>query len=125
MGTRTVEQVAAAARSLLQDSNNAPTGGYRYSDNEVALAITDAIAEARRLRPDLFLAFGLDTALPLHTTAAGNTTVLPVADTYFVPIVNHVVGRLSLREDEFSNDGRAVTLTQLFSAALTSNGGKP
>lgn len=122
---RSVGDVASQARQLLQDSNNAPTGGFRYTDAQMAFAINDGLSEMRRLRPDLFLSYGLDVALPVYTTADANATVLPISDSYFVALVNHVVARLSLREDEFSNDGRAVALLQAFSTSLTANGGKP
>lgn len=120
---RTVGQVISQARILLQDSNNAATGGYRHSDNDLAFLVSEAVQEARRLRPDLFITYGLDVAIPVYTSGDLSTN-LPLPDIYFTPIINLVVGRAQLREDEFSSDGRAATLMTLFSASLTSNGGK-
>jgi hypothetical protein len=46
-----VSDVLAQARELLQDK----VTPYRYSDDGLFYAINEAIFEARRLRPDLFV----------------------------------------------------------------------
>lgn len=110
---RTVGQVIASARGTLQDER-VP---YRVSDNTLAGYVSEAITEARRVRPDLFLA-SLRDDIPLYTSADSLTEV-PLPDSYFSQLVNYVAGRCDLREDAFAQDGRAVTLIQAFAISLT------
>jgi hypothetical protein len=49
-------------------------------------------------------------------------TNVPLPDMLFPQVVNYVVGRSDLREDTFSQDGRAVLLMQAFGLAMV--GGK-
>lgn len=109
---RTVRQVVSGARGVLQDVR-AP---YRYSDDELARTVSDAIGEMRRIRPELFIA-SLRAELPMYTAATMDTNA-PVPDMYFVPLVNFVAGRAELRDDQFTTDGRAVTLLQLFASSI-------
>jgi hypothetical protein len=113
---RTVQQILEVARGLIQDESSP----FRYSDASLCLSLSEAVAEARRLRPDLFVDTLLDT-LPLYTTADILDTI-PLPDTYMPALANYVAGRTQLRDDEFSMDGRAVMLITAFVATLT--GGK-
>ncbi len=113
---RTVENVIRAARVIIQDER-AP---YRVSDDQMAMYVTEAVSEARRLRPDLFLTT-LRDSIPLYTSA-NMATVIPLPDMVFPQVVNYVAGRTDLREDTFSQDGRAVVLMQAFGVAMV--GGK-
>ena len=113
---RTVGQVVSAARAIIQDTR--PT--FRITDADLAGYVSEAIAEARRMRPDLF-ASTFRNPMPYYTPANFNT-VLPIPDFYFTHIVNYVVGRADLREDEFAQDGRAITLLTAFGVALTGGG---
>lgn len=109
---RTVSDVISAAREVLQDVR-AP---FRYSNDTLATAVTEAVGEIRRVRPDLFLA-DMRAGLPMYT-ALTLGAVLPIPDFLFVPVVNFVAGRAELRDDQFTTDGRAVTLIQLFTAGI-------
>lgn len=109
---RTVGQIITSARGILQDQR-VP---YRVSDADLAGYVTEAVSEARRVRPDFF-ARTFRQVLPVYTAASLATTV-PLPDQYFVPMVNYVAGRADLREDEFAQDNRALTLIQAFGAAL-------
>jgi hypothetical protein len=113
---RTVGNVVQAARNILQDTRQP----YRYSDDSLAGYVSEALSEARRLRPDMFLATFRD-AVPVYTSASMGTNV-PLPDMLFPQVVNYVVGRSDLREDTFSQDGRAVLLMQAFGLAMV--GGK-
>lgn len=113
---RTVGQVVDAARALVQDTK-AP---YRYATDDLAGYVSEAMTEARRARPDLFLTT-LRDPLPTYT-AFDLAAVIPMPDSYFSQVVNYVVGRADLREDAFAQDGRAITLIQAFGVSLTGGG---
>lgn len=115
---RTVGQVIASARGILQDS----ALPFRVSDNDLAGYVSEAIGEARRVRPDLFLGT-LRAALPVYT-AADVAVNIPLPDSYFSQVVNYVAGRADLREDTFAQDGRAITLISAFGVSLTGGGGR-
>jgi hypothetical protein len=113
---RTVANVVESVRGVIQDEKTP----FRYSDQQLITSISDGISEARRIRPDLFINV-LDGELPLFTTGNMNESIV-LPDTYYVPLVNYVAGRTQLRDDQFSQDGRAVLLISSFGTAL--NGGK-
>lgn len=113
---RTVGQVVEAARALVQDA----TPPFRFSTRDLAGYVSEAVTEARRVRPDLFIAT-LRAAIPVYTEADVNTAI-PMPDSYFSQVVNYVVGRTDLREDAFAQDGRAITLIQAFGVSLTGGG---
>lgn len=113
---RTVQDVITQARVLLQDVRTDIGATYRYSDAELVIALNEAISEARRIRPDLFIGRLRDGLALLSAAALG--TALPIDDMMFAPVVNYVVGRAELRDDQYTADGRAVALLQLFQGAL-------
>lgn len=110
---RTIGQVVASARAIVQDVRPP----YRYTDNDLAGYVAEALTEARRVRPDLFIG-SLRAAVPVYTASDFDTNI-PLPDSYFGQIVNYVAGRVDLREDSFSQDGRALTLIQAFGVSLT------
>lgn len=113
---RTVGQVVDAARAIVQDV----LPPYRYETRELAGYVSEAMGEARRVRPDLFMAT-LRDPLPVYTEASLAVTI-PLPDSYFSQVVNYVAGRVDLREDAFAQDGRAITLIQAFGVSLTGGG---
>ena len=112
---RTIGQCIAEVRSILQDTATP----YRYSDADLYSLLNSAMSEVRRLRPDLFLA-SLFEPLPLYTTADVATT-FPISELYWIAVVNYLVGRAGLRDDEFNSDARASALLSSFKAQLTTN----
>lgn len=110
---RTVAQIIAAARSILQDE----VPPYRYSDAALAGYVSEAVTETRRVRPDLFLTT-LRDAIPLYTQD-NLATEIPLPDEYYSQVVNYVAGRADIREDSFAQDGRAATLITSFGAAVS------
>ena len=78
----------------------------------------DALAEVRVKRPDLYLASGLRSQLPLFTAATDMNTDFPLDWTIYPAFVYYLVGRAELREDTFATDGRAVTLMNKFTTQL-------
>lgn len=110
---RTISQLAAAVREVIQDRYTP----FRYSNSELAISVNEGMAEARRLRPDLFLG-ALSAGLPYYT-ANDFAEALPLPDEYFSAMVSYVAGRTNLRDDEFSADGRAAILIGTFAEAMT------
>jgi hypothetical protein len=113
---RTVGQVISAARGIVQDERPP----FRYSTTALAGYVSEAVAEARRVRPDLFLDT-LRDPVPVYTEA-DLSVVVPLPDFYFPQVVNYVAGRCDLREDTFAQDGRAITLLQAYGMALVGSG---
>lgn len=105
----TVQQVVDRARSLMQDEQTP----YRFTDPQLLNAINDAMLEALRLRPDLFVGVEYD---PPAIVGLGDTVQIP--SRYVNAIVYFVVGYLMLREDEFTSDARAATMLSAAKAAL-------
>ncbi len=114
---RTVAQVLTSVRTITQDQLQP----YRVPDAELILYVSEAIGEARRVRPDMFISNFRNT-IPIYEESTMATDTIGIADMYFSQVVNYVAGRADLREDEFAVDGRAMSLMNAFGIALT--GGK-
>jgi hypothetical protein len=107
---RTHREVLEQARVLLQD-NRSP---YRYSDLQLLANLKEALGELWRLRPDAFYGqLAIDYIPP-----TGWDEDLPVEAVFFTPIVNFVVARAEMRDDEFVNDNRAGILYAAFQGAV-------
>jgi hypothetical protein len=109
---RTVGQVVEAARAVLQDEMQP----YRYSTVQLCGYVSEAVGEARRLRPDMFHRTFRNT-IPFYTANQVNEP-LPISDMYFAQVVNYTVGRAELREDQFASDNRAMSLLAAFGVSL-------
>ena len=124
--TFTVKDLVHQVRDIVQDKGL--SGDYtdpdRHSDAEIIRCANVALADAFRLRPDLFYGNQLvDQELPSVTVdEIATETDFPVHASYFSAFVDHVAGALSLSDDEFSKDGRAVALMQRFSIKLVGVG---
>lgn len=53
---------------------------------------------------------------PTRTTATNDT--LPISDAYFPALVDYIVGRAEMRDDEHANDGRADQLMRMMVEAM-------
>lgn len=107
----TLGQVVKETRRLLQDELDLP---YRYGDGDIVDAFNIALLEARRLRGDLFLPTRFK--LPYFDTSGtiDMTAVVPIEPHYRQAFVYYVVGRIELRDDEQTQDGRAAALLTKF-----------
>lgn len=112
---RTIAQCISEARSILQDTATP----YRYPEADLYVIFTSAMSEARRMRPDLFLATIFD-AIPSYTEANA-ADPFPITEIYWIAVVNYLVGRAELRDDQFNSDARASALLSSFKAQLTSS----
>lgn len=101
--TRTVADAIASARVTL---NDADASAYRVSDAALVGFATDALNAVRNLRPDLFLGnWG-----PLAATAGGS---IPLDDQFYRPVVDYMIGRAEMTDDEHVIDQRAALMAQL------------
>ena len=110
----TVQDYVREARTPLQDT----VPDYRYADTDLLSALNMGILTARKLRPDLFL--GVAT-LPYFT--ANDTTSVSMDQQYRVAFVYFMVGQAQLRDEEDTQDSRALALIGRFTAMLTTLGG--
>lgn len=109
----TLGQVLTESRRLLQDE----IVPYRYPDADLVDALNVAILEARRIRADLFLPQKF--ALPYFNVV----TVDPAAKFEVEPQFRHafvyyIVGRMEMRDDEQTQDNRAVAMLGTWKATL-------
>lgn len=114
MALATVAEYLASARQLLQDE----TSPYRYSDDDIVLALNLAIGEARRIRPELFQDYFF-TSLPSYSSASPGTSVA-IPDEYRLAFLYYVVGHTQLADQEDTTDARTSMLLNAFIAKLTS-----
>jgi hypothetical protein len=102
---RTYADVITRARRILKDQD---ASSYRYPDQDLVDAVNDAVLEVRRIRPDLFIAAAFATTDVLLADIA--TTNIPIPEHYLQTLVYLTCGYQMLRDDEFSQDSRAVNL---------------
>lgn len=108
---RTVQDGIDRVLQILQDED-----GVRYTHEQVLSHFVDVVAEARSIRPDLFVGA---YATPLPTVLAPGDA-FPLPDQFFNAACMFVVGALELRDDEFAVDGRAALLLQTLTKKLVS-----
>ena len=113
MALDTVQDYVDRARVLLLDQY---AGSYRYTDAELVEALNLGILEARRLRPDLLKNY-FRTSLPDYSTANMSSQV-PIDPQYRVAFVYYMCGHAQLRDDENTQDSRAVTFLNKFTSQM-------
>jgi hypothetical protein len=116
----TVNDLLTSVRDQLQDTRLLDGSGFavapRHSDEKLIRYLNLGLADARRIRPDLFLP-SLETDPPLYTTADLATPfVLEYA--WSVPFIEYIVGMVSLEEDEYVAEGRAAAMLQRFALKM-------
>lgn len=105
--------VIATAREILQDT----VADYRYTDASLYVGLNMALREAKRLRPDIWLSEGKLQPVPtITTTNAGEP--LPIDEQFENAITFFVVGWAELRDDQYSQEGRAPALMGQFKQSL-------
>lgn len=104
----TLQTIVDDARVLLNDADK-----LRYSDALLLKNANEAIAYAKRLRPDLFLGT-FKTTLSSYAL----TDVSPMPPEYEFALKDYVVARCNAIDDEYSIDGRAGAFNQNFKTVL-------
>lgn len=105
----TVQDFIDQARSMLLDNGAVK----RYSDQQLIDGLNNALLEARRLRPDLFI--GAFDAVPQYTVLG---SAVAVDQMYRPPLVYYMVGHCQLADDEASEDARASAFMSKFTTSL-------
>lgn len=108
----TVREYIDAVRTLLQDTHE---GAYRYSDDNIKLALHLAFTEAYRLRPDMFVGRMVPNMLD-----AGYTTVVPAPEGYQSAFMYYAAGHVQLQDQEDTQDNRASVFLNKFTSQLLS-----
>ena len=111
MALDTVQDYIDRARVLLLDAS-VP---YRYTDDELRENLNLGIMEIRRLRPDVLMGF-FGLTLPEFTTLSDS---VPVDPQYRMALLYYVLGQAQLRDEENTQDSRAVAFLNKFVAQLT------
>jgi hypothetical protein len=107
---RTLGSLIGEARTMLQDKLPATGSALRYTDDEMFEAINGMMAEVRTKRPDLFLPVGLRKPMPFYSSATDMDTPFPLDTSCYSAFVYYLVGRAEMREDTWSDDGRATAM---------------
>lgn len=128
--TKTLDDAVAEIREIINDSNVA---FGRFTNAQVLQKLNTALRETYRYRPDAWIGnfvqgvFSNKSPLPTYDiTDLGllPPTPWPIDDRlFFSPVVFYVAGMLDITDDEFSDDGRAVTLLTAFRNQLIGPGG--
>lgn len=95
------DEVARRVRALLQDE----TVPYRYTDAQIIDGINEGQDRMVALRPDAFIGVAF---LPTRVAALVDDLSVPWRFVHLIALF--VYGLLSLREDEYANDGRSAAL---------------
>lgn len=119
-----VADLILQAREIIQDTGMDFDGrGDRHSDAKLIRILNTALADAYRLRADLFFPNAGDRVVPFYTTTdITNNTLFAVEDPFFSPFVDYVAGYVALGDDEFAENSRAVSLLNRFSQKLLAKG---
>jgi hypothetical protein len=107
----TVESVIADARVLLLDQRRP----YRYTDDELLVALNTALLEARRVRADLFVTrYG--NSVPTYLAITSEPFCIEAQ--FRLAFVYGVVAHALARDDEDVQDVRANSFLAKFTAVL-------
>lgn len=121
--TWTIADAITQARQIVQDTRET---SYRHSDEKLIGYFNSAIADARKLRPDLFLGTSTaslwDTIPFFEVSDITDETAFPLDAQYFTAVVDYVAGYVGMEDDEYSVDGRAAALMNRFAQKLVSKG---
>jgi len=109
----TVADLITEARRMVQDE-----AGNRWPDINYYQALNVGMAEAYRLRPDLFRSS--PDAVPQFATSDG-AELTPISFMYVPALLLFISGWVQLVDDEGTEDQRAVALMQAFTAKLVNH----
>lgn len=99
---RTVAQAVASARSTLND-----VAGTRVSTTDLEGFVLDAVNMIRNERPDLFIGNWGELA------ALTGSDALPVDAQFFRPVVDYIIARAEMTDDEAVVQARAELMAKL------------
>ena len=103
----TVESYVNEVRTLLLDRRSP----HRYKDHEILTALNTSLAEARRVRADLFI-YRHGNHVPYFTAVSGDT--VPIDTQFRLAFVYGIAGHVLERDDEDVQDVRANSFRGMF-----------
>lgn len=117
---KTYQDVVTEARVLLQDSDD---DSYRNTNTTLLAIYNRALQALARVRPDACYDLYSDNSLnvpELVESGAGAgqtnwTENFGLEMQFFNPLVTYIVGIAEIIDDEYSEDGRAALMLQMFS----------
>lgn len=125
--TKTLDDAITEIRAIVNDSDVAFA---RFPNDLILTKINSALRDVYRYRPDAFIGnftqgiLSTNAIVTYDITDVGLATPWPIDDRlFYTPVVFYVAGMLDLSDDEFSDDGRAMTLLTSFRAELIGTGG--
>ena len=110
-----VSQYIVETRTLLQDV----IAPYRYSDLELLSTLNMGLMAAYRIRADLFMGLP-SSSIPAYVV--NDTTLVPFDAMYRTALVHYMTGHAQLRDEEDTQDSRAIALMSAFKAVLSTAG---
>lgn len=109
---RTYQNLIDEAREILQDTDSE---GYRVTTDTLRNKLNRGLQELARLRPEAFYdTFATDDIVVPEITSGTLSTDFGAPMMFYPALVYWVAGSAELIEDEFTNDGRAMTLLTNF-----------
>lgn len=111
-------QILAYVREILHDTITP----YRHSDSKLLAILTAAVAAAKRLRPDLFLATVQQT-LPVYGGPESLAVEPPIDPAYHPALGDYVIAVVQASEDEAAHLERVAAFMGQFAVLL--RGGTP
>lgn len=117
MALDTVQDYLDQARTLLLDE----VVPYRYSTVSLVQALNSGILESRGIRPEIFKSY-FTTSLPSYSPTALTTTV-DIPAQCRMAFLYYICGLAQLRDDETTQDSRAMAFMGKFRNQLLMIGG--
>lgn len=116
---KTYQSLVTEARELLQDTD---TDTQRYTDATLLNILNRGLHDLSRIRPDLtYIVFASNNAnVPEIVTSTPGTGQVAWTDTFpwemwfYNRLVEYVVAVAEVTDDEYTVDGRAALLLQMF-----------
>ena len=119
-----IKDLIHQARDIVQDTGmEFDYAGDRHTDAKLIRYLNTALADAYRMRPDLFFPGVHARVVPTFAVSdITDGTLWPFDPTYFSAFAEYIAGYVGLSDDEFAQDGRAVSLLNRFSQKLLAKG---
>jgi hypothetical protein len=108
----------AQVRILLQDTD-VRSGQYRYSTDSIITSFNQAMMDTYRIRPDLFLSNKF--VIPVYNTGTLNAPII-FEPQYIPALIYYVVGLVQARDDEQSQDARAMGFLKVYQQTIVNGG---
>lgn len=121
-----VSDYIAETRVMLQDTVNSP---FRYSDDNILMALNQCMGEIARLRPDILMdvkyqtrlnpQYRLSDNIPPTYTSANENAVVPVPGQYKLAVLQFMCGMTQIIDTEDTTDARATGFMSMFAKSLS------